>query len=599
MKYQKGNLQTGFGLIEVMVTLVIVALGLLALASLESQLMFNSGDNKARLEAKALAEAKIEELRESIEVGDIVDLTDGNTGYTDSADLIAGTFADTIAGTNASFARAWTITDVPAFIPTAPARKNVSVRVTWGAASADETIYAVSEIAWQDPAKALLYALQQTASGTTSVPSPRQNASEDVASERVIGVQTSSTTGGTTVDVATHTTLDVEIANENDPLNTTTVQLTQVAPNSHYYATDDNTLYFVDPGVIAVFICEGTSCTYIQNHFGGVVLRTKGMVYSNSGKGLGDIQVAWSSSDVNACYQSTPNNVGPDGIASTSDDMATMEYECVYAGNCDATAASDGIGNGNGCSTAVTDAHILSRNVGPGGEFGELGLLGVDDSGGNQEQLCFLEDTSYWNDPANALLYGAASGEAGDEDYILPVTKRFYVARRMNSDGSQTSEGINASFQNHNFLIIDRGTGPATKQGCYNEVVASSPTGNDNGQVLAPRDIYRTLSVNNEVGTTVSSENVYTGSNDTALVITGTIVSDSGNLRLYVSTPGFEGSCYIKDDNTAYACAVPNGTTDVTISGGGATYPVSSTAYATCSPLIGGTAFPCVWPTNF
>jgi len=597
MNYKYKNSSKGIGLIEVLITLVIVALGLLALASLESELMFSSGDNKARIEAKALAEAKIEELRDSINIGDVADTTDGNTGYLDRADLTAGTFSDTVTGTNAAFTREWTITNVAAFIVTAPDRKKISVRVKWGAESSEEKIFSVSEIAWADPAKGVLYSEEQSSDGTTAIPSPRQNASEDVASEQVFDVPNSiisaNAVGDTTVTLGSVS----DTANTQNEVN---VVLTQIAANSHYYATDNSSLFFVDDGVIAVFLCEGTACTYIQNHFGGVVMRISGKVSSMSGELLDDILVAWSSSDVNACYQeatSTTSTVLKTGYNQNSTTLHTISYECVFAGNCDTTASSDGIGTGNGCSTVVTDTHISDRGVGPGGEFGEVGLLGVDDQGGDREQLCFLEDTADHNLTQNVLQYGAASGEQYDEDYAFPVTKRSYITRRRNVDNTESSEGINQSFTNHNFLLLDRATGGGVSETCSDLVALNSANANFE---LGPRDIIRVSSADN----VVASEVAYAGGTGPAITLTGT-ASAATQLDLYVSSAHASndepGSCYIKSDGSAYACVVPSLSASVAIEGASSSYPSAKTAYSTCTRGVSATAptlsAACVWPT--
>jgi prepilin-type N-terminal cleavage/methylation domain-containing protein len=55
--------QTGVSLIEVMVTLAVVAFGILGIVYLQGELSSQSASNKARAEAVALAEARIEEMR--------------------------------------------------------------------------------------------------------------------------------------------------------------------------------------------------------------------------------------------------------------------------------------------------------------------------------------------------------------------------------------------------------------------------------------------------------------------------------------------------------------------------------------------------------
>ncbi|MTI64277.1 hypothetical protein [Methylophaga sp.] len=587
--------QRGIGLVEVLVAVVIVAVGLLALASFEGELLKSSGETKARSEAISLAEQKVEEFRNKVELGEHNAITSGN---------------DTINGTNATFARSWTVSEVPPFLTGAPNRKQIEVNVLWGPNTDQQEVATVSEIAWIDPAKSILAASDDSA-GTAAVPSPRQNASEDVASENVFNAPNSQVVSGTPgSDKQIAIEVD-EVDSEGNVLNTINVTLKQIALDSRYYATDDTSYFFVDQGVIAVFVCESdNNCRYIQNHFGGVPLRAKGKVYSNTGT-LGNIGVAWTSSDVNACYVS---GITTETINGASVDV--MNYECVYAGNCEAvpttpTDLRDGLGNfdastgafpnGNGCSTNVSVADIESRNVGPGGEFGDIGLLGLDSQGGGREKVCFLEDTSDYSNPLNVLT-NDPNGSASPEDYYLPVTKRLYVTRRMNDDGiTQSSEGINRSYSNHNFLIVERGNIAGSYENCYKTLftVAGGNPSFDGYNLdedtskhisLAMREVIRVLNSPN----TVASENKYSAETGPSQTILEDITGDNNDLRLYISEGG---TCYIKSTADKYACAVPSGPeTSATIHGGSSTKPLATT-YDVCNKTIGIDT--CEWPTDF
>ena len=596
--------QSGVGLVEVLVAVVIVALGLLALGSFEGNLLKSSGETKARSEAVSLAEQKIEEFRNKVQLAEHNSMASGN---------------DTVNGTNATFIRTWTVTDVAAFLPTAPARKEIEVNVLWGPADDRQQVVTVSEIAWIDPAKSIL-AAPEDGGGTAAVPSPRQNASEDVASENVFNSPNSPVTSGTPGTSKQITVQVNELDADGNIINTTNPVLKQIAKDSRYYATDDVNNFFVEPGVIAVFVCDtNLSCRYIQNHFGGVSLRTRGKVYSNTGT-LGNINVAWTSSDVNACYVSPAGTTTINGQS-----VGVKSYECVYAGNCDAVPAAmrDGLGNfdaatgifpnGNGCSTNVSVDQIQSRNVGPGGEFGDVGLLGLDSQGNGREKVCFLEDTSNYTLARNVLT-NDPSGTPSPEDYYLPVTKRLYVSRRMNNDGSQTSEGINRSYVNHNFMIIERGSTAGSYENCYRNLFTSNTSGNPrfygynldpniaNHIALGMREIVRVMSTNNMP----IPESVYLGGTGPSKTIitpsVNNILSNFNDLRIYISEGG---TCYKKTDNTKYACAVPSNATTVLIQAGSRTLPNSATLYNQCSKdinIIGSAselATPCIWPTNF
>ena len=57
------NSMRGFGMTEVLVSIVVMATGLLAVANLQTSLISDSGTSKARGEALALAQSRIEEFR--------------------------------------------------------------------------------------------------------------------------------------------------------------------------------------------------------------------------------------------------------------------------------------------------------------------------------------------------------------------------------------------------------------------------------------------------------------------------------------------------------------------------------------------------------
>jgi len=594
--------QRGVGLVEVLIAVIIVALGLLGLASFEGSLMQSSGDSKARAEAMALAQEKIEEFRKS------VDLDTATHGYNNLSSS-----NDTVNGANATFSRSWVLTDDTAFIATAPPRKEITVRVSWvGSDNQTNNIYAVSELAWIDPAKSFLYA-NQDSGGTAAVPSPRQNASEDVrsASENVNDPDVISPTetplpaykdlGGTSPDSIS--SFDV-LGNDN---NTYTLQ--KVSAGSRYFYTAFGN------GVLGVYVCEDNGiCRYIQNHFGGVVLTTRGTVYSYNGNNFSNITVAWTSSDVTACYQGQVST-NPDATSLFNETVYQMPYECVYAGNCNQTGS-----NVNGCvdEALVNDTQINDKNVGPGGEFGDIGLIGLDGSNGG-DQLCFLEDTPYWGN-TKSLLNGArnSSGNpAYNPDYLLPVTKRFYVSRRKMSDGSERSEGINRSYTNHDFLLVSRANSPESYKNCFKAVNAVTSNTSDVPVTTVKRDFYRALfdvpqrevvrvmgvdaagpAINRVAapttfagtmpGVTINSNSAGSSNDVPSLYASGTM-SIAGT----PTTVNELGTCYVKSDNSKYACILPQNTTNLTMNGESINEPDTTSDdppitlnYDTCSATI-------------
>jgi type IV pilus modification protein PilV len=104
----------GFSLLEALISFVIIAVGMLALAKFQADTLENNADAKARTEAVNFAQAQIEQLR------NIRDPADFQTALT------SGSGTDTATGSHATYTRSWTITQ-----NTDPNYAVVDVIVTW------------------------------------------------------------------------------------------------------------------------------------------------------------------------------------------------------------------------------------------------------------------------------------------------------------------------------------------------------------------------------------------------------------------------------------------------------------------------------------
>jgi Tfp pilus assembly protein PilV len=580
------NIQYGIGLLEVLIALVVVSLGLLGLAKFEGSLLSASGNNKARAEAIGIAQQQIETIRYE------ASNTDAFEGLDDAGSPI-NLNPFNVMGTNAQFTVNIDIDD-----PDTNRIISAIVDIGWTDATGNpDSVTLMSEIALQDVQKSA-YATNDS-SNTTAVPSPRQSASEDVqpASQTVdpndviSPTETPLPATGTVAADGTRLSGLAETFTVNSTDDTPVpYTLTAIADDSRYYNT-----YFGD-GNLAVYVCDSTStdgCRYIQNHFGGVSLSTSGIIYSaqNTDNQLTSTSPVWSSSEVTACYKGpvTQTGSGPSAVYS-------MPYECVYAGNCADDATK--------CQQGVTADEVNAKGVGPGGEFGNLGLINLDGGNGG-DQVCFLEDTPDWNNTKNILNGNYDDGPSNtqnNEDYLFAGTTRSYVTRRMMSNGEERSEGINKSYRNHNFLLTNRANSPNAYKNCYNTVNSAPAT-----YVLAPKNVVRVLG---DSGTNIVGATKTFSGTMPAVTITSTYSGEDPNL--YINE---DGACYFDRDagDNNFACVVPGSFIGTTIYGSNSTIP-SPTAddpavpsnYYTCSLNIDLTqannisaATPCVWSTNF
>ncbi len=168
------HLQPGFSLLEVLIAVLVIAVGLLALAQLHGSLLQDSGASKARTVALYLAQEKIEDLR-SFET---LRSAAGRQAYADISDNMGGVIAaDTSTNdgntvySSTDYARSWAVTDYcfsavnssaatcSLSAPDIPDLKQVSVTVSWQDRDGNtESITLTTLIAAADPTQATPFA---------------------------------------------------------------------------------------------------------------------------------------------------------------------------------------------------------------------------------------------------------------------------------------------------------------------------------------------------------------------------------------------------------------------------------------------------------
>lgn len=457
----------GVGLIEVLVALVVVSLGLLALASFHTELMSTSGENKARSEAQNLAEDKVEELKNNIL----------KSGF----DAALVNSSETISGVNADYTRTWTVAS-----GALSNHKLITVAIAW----TGDSITIENESVWYNPTTGVLANAAEDGAGTGALaPSPNNNSSTLGGESRV------STSDGT------------QLGDPNDASDMLA---------EFWKATDSagNVTIHFDGETDALLTCHGDTV----NKFEGGIFST------NSLSALGvDI------SQLGICFFDSTLAT----TAATSYSYAP--YACVSCGSCE-----DG---GAGC--AVTPN--ITNDIGPGGWRGKIGLRGVDDEGGGQEQVCFNEQVL---DPDA----GASTG------------REYTTHRTITATSAVTSEGINTSYECHDFLVVNR-SGPDSS--C---ATAASDLSSDTN--LAPKKFTRALA-DSAANLHLAADTTYCTLSPTVVTLTGTITlvqtgGPSVNINKLTLATDAAGSCDTLPSNAAgtynISCTATTVAANVTIS---------------------------------
>lgn len=161
MKVAQRRSQQGFGLIEVLITLVVIAFGVLAHVSFQRATFREASLSSGRSTATEIALDKIDDLRSY----SVLSTTSGQFAFQDIANNTGGSLpTGTVTQDNTTFSRSWTVTDYwytatnSAATTTAPTGnplphlKRVAVTLTWtDQAGQAQTLTLDSLIQGQDP----------------------------------------------------------------------------------------------------------------------------------------------------------------------------------------------------------------------------------------------------------------------------------------------------------------------------------------------------------------------------------------------------------------------------------------------------------------
>lgn len=129
----------GEGLIEIMLTLLLIGVGVVALMRFQNYLAYSNSVSKQQSEASLLALSQIESLRDYQVLNTL-------SGYYAYQDIDTG--SSTATGTDASYALSWTVTPY-----TNPTYKTIDISVSWTDRRGDsQSTRLITHVARIDPA---------------------------------------------------------------------------------------------------------------------------------------------------------------------------------------------------------------------------------------------------------------------------------------------------------------------------------------------------------------------------------------------------------------------------------------------------------------
>jgi len=523
---------TGVGLIEVLITTVVVAMGLLSVASFQGSLVGESRDNKTRAECLTLANTKAEQLRDVISI----------TEYDALASSVA---AESIDGVTEEFSRAWTVTD-----QTTPTRKQINVTVSWGTGGTDNQCIVQTIIAFDSVGNSIFTAEDGAGVGSGAGGGPSTNAESSDEISEYIDLSTIVTAGSiVTVDGQTYIAQDVVTLDDGtqkqkglkaDLCSSYNPALTAFENGLLTQRLDFDSL--TGKEAIELYEMQTVSsqdyCIPRVRYNGGVIIPISGIVHSGATIGNGQNTMIL---DVEL-FTFNASETGAYCVFKPAVNAKSAPYVCYVGGNCEfgpvGTHAPDGSAVVSGADTIVTECPttaLAADKVGPGGWRGKVGLLGVPANGKN---VCFAEEIA--GNPASL------------------DSARNYYARN-----SGLNEGINKPYSCHDFLIIDGVSGDGEPHAtCF---AKASEIG---GFTLASKTIQRDVSGNNQFDPTIGATYCYSGSGSgggSGHVISGSI-SIGNNVDLSSFTVEVDsglGTCNLvgtvsANSTISYSCTQPS-----------------------------------------
>ncbi|MEX0828139.1 MAG: hypothetical protein WD005_04215, partial [Haliea sp.] len=412
---------SGIGLIEVLITTVVIALGLLAVARFQVGVIGESRDNKAMVEARSYCESGIEDLRSLMSRADFIAFAEN-----------LNPAEEEFTGKSAVFTRTVKVENLP--VPgTTTNQEAREKRITATCSWADGEVVLQTVLSLHGANSSALAVGLGGGGGPAISPSLNAGSSDDIA--EVLPLQPSDPgygNAGQVVDIKGD--LFVVQANGKSAAKSERCDDIKPAPPLPFEnglrarRTDNDGL----PGMESIELFEvvpdagGALCVPRVRFNGGVVIPIRGVVHSRAidNKTLIGLEL----------FTLNVSESGAYCVFNPQEGATSAPYTCYVGGNCGHGPVGANDEDMTQCPTTAIPS-VLAK-VGEGGWRGRVGLLNVANEGLN---VCFLEE--------------ATSQNFGGRD-----TARSYFSYHTlgtASTGDDQSQGINKPYACHDFLIVD------------------------------------------------------------------------------------------------------------------------------------------------
>ncbi|MDO8864116.1 hypothetical protein Q6D67_20730 [Haliea sp. E1-2-M8] len=532
---------SGIGLIEVLITTVVIALGLLAVARFQVGVIGESRDNKAMVEARGYCESGIEDLRRLMSRTDFI-------AFQEDLNPVQEQFT----GKSAVFTRTLEVENLPdpgVTTDDIAREKRVTATCSW----ADGQVVLQTVLSLHGANSSALAVGLGGGGGPAISPSLNAGASDDIS--EVVPLDPSdigNVSPGDVVQIEGDyfvvqasglNAAKSELCSDLNPVPSSFESgLRARRVDKDGYAGSESIELF------EVVVGEGDGKDYCVPRVrfnGGVVVPIRGIVHSRISTKINDTYLPVDLFTLNVSESGAYCVFSPEPGATSS------PYTCYVGGNC--AYGPQGIDDSDVTQCPTTALTGVLENVGQGGWRGRVGLLNVANAGYN---VCFSEEVV---------------GPAATRDTARSYFSYNFGPNGTLGDSDDRSQGINKPYSCHDFLIVDGINSPqpaALSKECQQQAETVG------GLKLASKSISRNINTGSYSNVYDPAVNVDSCSEipGTQYTITGGLIDQVGNPPVVASDGASTWQCNVVSN--AYACTFTTESGAVQISAqGGSSVP--------------------------